>query len=120
MAGKHKVLIVEDEALIAMGLRLYITNLDALVCGVVSTGKQAVQIAADENPDLVLMDIHLPGGMDGIQAAAAILRNRKTHIAFVTGYMTKEIIERTAALDPLAFLEKPVEMGELKKLLERL
>lgn len=78
MEKPMKVLIVEDEQLIAMCLKLDIEDIGVMVLPTVSNGKASIEIANKENPDLILMDINLPGGMDGIEAAEQILLQRKS------------------------------------------
>ena len=73
-----------------------------------ATGEDAVRAAAEERPDLVLMDIRLAGEMDGIEAARQIAAASPAKIAFMTGYSDERIVQRARALNPAAYLVKPV------------
>ena len=91
-----KVLIVEDERLTAKSLMYDINDLDAEALGPVARGEDAVVVALREHPDLILMDIRLAGGLDGIEAAEKILIEKKIPIVFMTGYATDYVKERVA------------------------
>jgi two-component system, response regulator PdtaR len=119
MANNIKIMIVEDEALTAMVMQFTLRDLGYLVCKPVATGEEAVQTAVSENPDMVLMDIHLAGSMDGIDAAGEILHRRAVPIIFITGYSDREVRERADRLHPFAYLQKPLEMSELASHLDR-
>ncbi len=112
-----RVLIVEDEILTAMSLRLDIEDLGAETLEPVTKGEDAVEIALQENPDLILMDIRLAGVMDGIEAAEKILKIKKISILFMTGYAIEDIKERTKIFDHLGFLAKPVDINKIKKIM---
>lgn len=120
MAYNIKILIVEDEALTAMVMQFTLRDLGYIVCKPVTTGEEAVQAAITENPDVVLMDIHLAGPMDGIDAAGEILRRREVPIIFITGYGDREVRDRADRLHPFAYFQKPLEMNELASHLDRL
>ena len=73
MADKFKVLIVEDEFLTAKSLKMDLEKLGLNVLDPIAKGEDSVPVAIQENPDLILMDIRLAGGLDGIEAAEEIL-----------------------------------------------
>jgi len=120
MEKPMKVLIVEDEQLIAMCLKLDIEDIGVMVLPTVSNGKDSIEIANKENPDLILMDINLPGGMDGIEAAEQILLQKKVPVAFMTGFATDMIKRRAQKLNPVAYLNKPVDIDRVKQIIETL
>ncbi len=120
MSNKIKVLIAEDEAITAMCLRIDLESLDIDTLSPVATGHDAIRVAKKEKPDLVLMDIRLNEEMDGIEAAAQILKQHKTSIIFMTGFTTDTIKERALKLHPLDFLEKPLDMNRVKQIIEKL
>ncbi len=106
--GKLTILIVEDEILVGLMLKTQLNQAGYLVCGVVASGEEAIELAQKENPDVVLMDIRLRGAMDGIEAAGRISAFSSARIIFTTGYQDPELKERAMKLNPAAFLRKPV------------
>ena len=86
MDNKTKILIVEDEIIVAMSMRRSLQSGGYDVCGLSVTGEEALQDTAAHRPDVVLMDIHLPGGMDGIEAAQTIRERFATPIIFMSGH----------------------------------
>lgn len=118
MKESVKVLIVEDERLTAKSLKLDLEDLGADVLEPVAKGEDSVLIALRENPDLILMDIRLAGGLDGIEAAEEIVKKKRIPIAFMTGYATDTIRERALRVRPVEFLEKPVDMDHIRRIIE--
>ena len=112
------VLIVEDEALLAMALRIELENEGIPVCGNASTKNKAVELVDAEHPDVVLMDIRLAGAADGITAAREIKQRADTEIIFMTGYNDNELRNKAEELKPLGFLTKPVDRKTLIDLLK--
>jgi len=109
-----KILIVEDEMLAAIGLRDIFEELGYDVCTLAASGKQAIDIAEREHPDVVLMDIKLPGGMNGIEAAQQIHSRFGIPFAYITGYEDPEIKERANATDPIGFFLKPLNCQKIQ------
>ncbi|MBP7737626.1 MAG: response regulator [Spirochaetes bacterium] len=118
MAQSIRVLIVEDEIFIAMSLEMELKQERYGVCRRVATGEEAVAIAQEESPDVILMDIRLAGAIDGIEAAKRIRAFSDIPIIFMTGYQSKAIEERAKALHPLGFFVKPVQVNKLKPLID--
>jgi CheY-like chemotaxis protein len=112
-----RILIVEDEVIIAMGIQMELEMAGYEVCQIVATGEQAVACVASHHPDLVLMDNRLAGKMDGIEAARIILARHPLPIIFMTGYTAQEIMERAQELNPLGILTKPVRVFQLERLI---
>jgi len=108
------ILIVEDEVFIAMHLRMELRKSGYEVSGPVVTGEEAITRAAEEQPDIVLMDIRLAGKIDGIEAAREIRAHDDIPIIFMTGYENNEVRERAQQLNPLAYFIKPVSINDLK------
>jgi CheY-like chemotaxis protein len=119
MHSAPTVLIVDDEAVMAMLLERKLKSRGFTVCGAVSTKEEAVDIATRENPDFILMDIRLIGTFDGIEAASEISSKMKCHIIFMTGYSNGEVRRRAMELKPLAYLVKPFDMAELLQILKQ-
>lgn len=105
----RRVLIVEDELLVAWHLESLSREQNLEVCGLVPDGDGAIEQAADLNADLILMDLRLAGRMDGLEAAQRIRAQRNTPIIFITAHddaATRERIER--ALPGAPILAKPI------------
>lgn len=113
-----KILIVEDEALVALYLSMELELAGYIVTGFVANGEDAVEKAITDKPDLILMDISLAGDMDGIDAAARIYEFRKIPVLFMTGYSRRDFADRVEKLNPLGFLNKPVEVESVKRYIE--
>ena len=113
------ILLVEDETLIAVGLSLQLEGAGYRVCGQIATGEGAIQAAAETEPDLIIMDVNLAGGVDGIEAAKRILQHRPTLIIFITGYLDAEIDARVKKLAPAGLLRKPLRFQDLHALIEK-
>ncbi|WP_028453894.1 two-component system response regulator [Chitinilyticum litopenaei] len=113
-----RVLIVEDERIIAMDLKLQLQALGYTVCAVVPSGQQAIDTAASTMPDLVLMDIHLEGAMDGVEAARTIHQQLKIPIIFLSAYAEDATLQRAEEALPYGYLVKPVSPRELHATLQ--
>jgi CheY-like chemotaxis protein len=110
-----RVLIVEDELLVAWQLESLARELNLEVCALVPDGDGAIEHATDLDVDLVLMDIRLAGRMDGIEAARRIRENRDTPIIFITAHgdaATRAHIERLLPGTPV--LAKPITAQHLR------
>ena len=112
MAKPH-ILIAEDDVLLAQDIQNRLESLNYEVCARTAFGQEAVTLARALNPDLVLMDIQLPGQMDGIQAADQI-RTFQVPVVFVTGYWDSAILDRAKQSQPYGYLRKPFETIDLK------
>jgi PAS domain S-box-containing protein len=110
---RYRILIAEDEAIVAKDLRRQIEHLGHEVVGCVVTGEDAVKEATAERPDLVLMDIGLHGRVDGIEAAEEIKKNLDLPIVFCTANSDPATLERAKITDPFGYLLKPFEQREL-------
>lgn len=102
-----RILVVEDESVIAFDLELQLTSLGYQVVGVVASGEQAIARAGDACPDIVLMDIHLEGEMDGIEAARQIRDQYRIPVVFLTAYAEEGTLKRAEATLPYGYLVKP-------------
>lgn len=110
-----RVLIVEDELLVAWHLESLIREQSLEVCGLVPDGDGAVEQAADLDVDLVLMDVRLAGRMDGIEAARRIRQTRNTPIIFITAHgdqETRAYIDKMVPGAPV--LAKPISAHRLR------
>jgi len=98
---KAKVLIVEDETIIAMGIENKLQSLGYEVISIVNNGTDAIKKAGEDKPDLILMDIRVKGEMDGIEAAEVIRNKFGIPVIFSTAYLDQERIERAKIMMPI-------------------
>ena len=87
-----KILVVEDEQILAMDVRAQLCELSYDVVGIASTGKEALRLAKECRPDLVLMDIQLRGSIDGIATAGEMRRQWQTPVVFMTAFAGEETL----------------------------
>jgi len=118
MNSSTRILIVEDNAVLLLNLQAMLGEMGYLVAGRASTGVEAVAAALAEKPDAVLMDIHLSGAMDGIQAAQAIRQKLDIPIIYLTAYTDDGLLEQAKLSGGYGFLQKPVRERELRASLE--
>lgn len=116
--GRKRILIVEDQQLIAADLENTLTNLGYEIVGNVPSGEEAIQTAFSMKPDLVLMDIQLQGEMDGIQAARVISGRLDVPIAYLTAYADDETLTRAKITTPFGYVLKPYDERELRAAVE--
>lgn len=109
-----KILVVEDEALLAEDIAENLEEMNFTVAGFASTGKEAIRKSKSLKPDLILMDIRLRGTMDGIEAATEIRKQNQCAIVFQTAYAEDPTLERATSAEPYGYLVKPVGKRELK------
>ncbi len=108
-----KVLLVEDERIVALDLKMSLEDMGYVVTGMGASEEEAVRMATEHQPDMVLMDINLGAGGDGINAAQRIMTDLDIPVVYLTAYDTQETIDRANAVAPYGYLLKPVEMGDL-------
>ena len=113
MDRPKKVLIVEDETMTAMALASRLRDLGCAVIDLTATGEEAVRKAKAERPDIVFMDVNLPGDMDGIETAEIIAKSVPASIVFISGYSSKAAHDRAVACSPAAFLVKPFDFSAI-------
>ncbi|MEO5932516.1 MAG: EAL domain-containing protein [Duganella sp.] len=111
---KAKILVVEDEAVVALDLKAQICDMGYDVCAIVDNGRDAIDCANAERPDLVLMDIVIKGSLDGIEAADQISRSLHIPVVFLTAYSDDATVERAAHAAPYGYLNKPFQSRELR------
>ena len=113
-----KLLVVEDEVVIAMRLQQRLTSLGFDVVGVAYSGEEAVETARDLKPDLILMDIMIPGSLDGIEAAKIIKVELDIPVIFLTAFSEDKVIERAREAQPYGYILKPFQDREIKATVE--
>lgn len=120
MMGKymHKIMVVEDEAVIAIRLQERLTAMGYHVVGISYSGEEAMKQARRLRPDLVLMDIMIPGEMDGIAVAKWVKAELDIPVIFLTAFSEDKIIERAKQAKPYGYIVKPFQDRELKASVE--
>ena len=108
-----KVLIVEDESLVAMEIESTLKKEGHYVCAVVDSGEEAVNEARKCRPDVVLMDIYLSGSVDGIEACRRIKALGDIPVVFLTAYSDKKTVDEAIECKPDGYLVKPFRRSEL-------
>ena len=108
-----RIVIVEDERIIAEDLKRSLETRGYRIAAIVSSGEMAIEKAAEEKPDAVLMDIALAGEMDGIEAAQRIRELFDIPVVYLTAYMDEERLTRAQRTGPFFSCIKPFEEGEL-------
>jgi len=108
-----RILVVEDERIVAREIELSLGELGYDVVGRAASGAEAVAKAGALMPDLVLMDVRMPGGMDGIEAAEAIQRDQPIPIVFLSAFSDADTLRRATETNPFGYLVKPFRPAEL-------
>jgi CheY-like chemotaxis protein len=115
---KARVMVVEDEALVAAAIEACLKNLGHQVAASAASGEEAVRKAIALDPDLVLMDIRLKGEMDGIEAASRITAALHIPIVYLTAHSDDETLVRARATEPYGFILKPFDEKVLKAVIQ--
>jgi PAS domain S-box-containing protein len=115
---KARILIVEDESIIARDIEESLTSLGFEVVSLEVSGEKAVERASREKPDLVLMDIVLQGPLDGIEAATEIRSRLGIPVIYLTAYTDSKVMERAKVTEPFGYLIKPFDNRELSFAIE--
>jgi len=110
---KKKIMVVEDERIVAKDLARQLTDLGYDVVATAYSGEEAVDKLQETHPDLVLMDIVLAGKMDGIQAAEKITALSGTPVVYLTSYADDKTFGRAKLTGPFGYILKPVEKKQL-------
>jgi CheY-like chemotaxis protein len=107
------ILVVEDESIVALEIKSRLEKNGYTVCAVAHDGETAVEQAQRAHPNLVLMDIRLKGGMDGIQAASLIRKKRDIPVVYLTAYTDPETMDRIKTMQPFGYVVKPFDTRSL-------
>jgi len=114
---RGRILLVDDEALIRMGLRVMLEDLGYEIAGEAADGHEAVTKAAALAPDVVIMDIKMPG-MDGLEATRRIMAAQPVPIIVLTAYNQESLVAEAADAGVLAYLMKPVREADIGPAIE--
>ncbi len=116
--AQEKILIVDDEVVVAEDISRQLRSLGYTVVGVVSSGHDAMRLAGEFRPDVILMDVKLKGPIDGIDAARTIHAQYGIPVMYLTAFSDEETLERARQTLPLAYLIKPFVRSDLRAALE--
>ncbi|HWH69035.1 MAG TPA: response regulator [Candidatus Sulfotelmatobacter sp.] len=116
--SQETILVVEDETITALDIQQGLQRKGYRVPAIACSGLEAIELARQSRPDLVLMDIRLKGAMDGIEAAERIRQERNTPVVFLTAYADCATLERAKRAEPFAYLLKPFEEAVLATTIE--
>lgn len=111
--AEKRILVVEDESVIAGEIKRTLGDLGYTVVEVVSSGEEAIEKTSQHNPDLVLMDIVLKGEMDGVQAAEKIRLQHNIPVVYLTAYTDENTMQRAKISEPYGYVVKPFDDREL-------
>ncbi|HVP95392.1 MAG TPA: response regulator [Methanoregulaceae archaeon] len=114
MTGNEKILIVEDDSIIAVTIEGRLKEFGYKVVGRAATGADAIKKALDLEPDLVLMDIHLKGPVDGIETAETIYGIHNIPVVYLTAFSDEATLERAQKTSPFGYIVKPFTDSTLK------
>ena len=113
-----RIMIVEDEGIVAEDIRISLQSLGHTVTGTVSSGEEAVERAGRDKPDLVLMDIMLGGVMNGVAAAAEIRSRYGIPVVYLTAYADEALLHKAKITKHFGYILKPYKDRELHSILE--
>ncbi|EPR39845.1 response regulator receiver protein [Desulfovibrio sp. X2] len=120
VAASPVVLIVEDESVTAMFVKLMLQRLGAHAVATAASGEEALEMAESLKPTLAVLDICLGEGIDGIETARRLKESHAVEVVFLSAYSDAEIRSRAMAVGPLAYLLKPLDVDRLQDVLQTL
>lgn len=113
-----KVLLVEDEEIIAHVHQMFVERCGCEVIGVAGDSETAFHLAVQRKPDVIMMDVRLEGDTDGIETIQAIQRVFPIPVIYISGNSDERTLARAALTEMIAFLVKPITSEELDKVLK--
>lgn len=113
MNDRPRIMIVEDEQIIAMHISTVLSVFDYDVVEMVPTGEEALMLLKEKKPDLVFMDIMLGGDLDGIETAQRVKENFDIPVVYLTAHSNPEILQRAKITEPYGYVVKPFTDREL-------
>jgi DNA-binding NarL/FixJ family response regulator len=116
--SKKRIMVVEDEGITAMRIKNSLQQMGYNVTSTAYSGEEAVIKAAEDRPDLVMMDIVLAGKMDGIEAAGQIRSLSNIPIVYLTAHSDEKVLKRIKDTEPFGYINKPFDEGELRAVVE--
>ena len=118
MENLVKILIVEDDMLVAAKISMQLVTLGYEVTGIVPRGDEAIWHVEEYRPDIVLLDINLKGKYDGIETAHELHKNDDIPIIYIVANSDKAIIDRAKEVKPYGFIKKPIKPADLQHAIE--
>lgn len=115
---EKKILIVEDEAIVAEDLKAMLTKMGYTVVGTAATGQEALNLVEAHKPNMVLMDIRIKGNMDGIETAENIVVQYDIPVTYLTAYADDKTLDRAKTTLPYGYILKPFEERDLRAAIE--
>lgn len=115
---KARILIVEDELIVAEDLRTTLGSLGYDVVGIAGSGERAIELAEEKEPEIILMDIMLSGSLDGIATAGRIQTKHAIPVIYVTAYADEALITRAKMTEPFGYIVKPFNEREIQSNIE--
>lgn len=116
--GDSKILIVEEEIIVAEDIKQQLENKGYDITGIVNNGRAAIEKVKETKPDLILMDITLQGELDGIETAQQIRNVYNIPHIYLTVYTEDKIMEKAKKTQPSDFIKKPFDKTELENAIE--
>ena len=115
---RARLLVVEDESLVVEDLQERLTDLGYEVCGTADNGLDALRLAEEKRPDLVLLDIRIRGGIDGIEVAGHLRSTSRAPVVFLTAHADEGTLSRAGLTEPFGYVLKPFNERELRAAIE--
>lgn len=116
--SQPSILIVEDEQITAMEVQSMLEDLNYDPVGIVDTGQKALETIEEEDVDLIIMDIRLPGSIDGIEATRKINDRYSIPVLYFSAHSDEQTLEDARSTEPAGFLIKPITEEDLKSSVE--
>ena len=113
-----KILVVEDEMIIGAKISMYLSTLGYEVTGVLPRGEEVLSHVKQDTPDIILLDVHLKGKMDGIETAASIEQYFQIPVIYITANADNDTFNRARKTRPAAFISKPFKKLDLQRAIE--
>ncbi|HEY0796705.1 MAG TPA: response regulator [Acidisarcina sp.] len=113
LSADTRILVVEDERIVGLHLRQQLIKLGYKVIAVVSSGEDALKIVKERKPDVVLMDIHIDGDIDGIETAGRLPPEAGIPVIYLTAFAGESTLQRARATKPYGYMMKPFSEREL-------
>ena len=118
MEKTPKILIVEDESIVAKDIEKMLQKVGYEIVAIVNSGEDAIERASEARPDLVMMDINLKGAMDGVQAAERIHAQLDIPIIYLTAYSDEKTLKRAKITSPFGYVLKPFDLSYLEQVVQ--
>lgn len=110
----ERILVVDDDRTTANVMKIYLENFGFIVSDIACSGAESIEKAKKTKPDLVLMDIKLGNGLDGIDSGEVIMQKLNIPVVYVTAHNDENILERAQMTHPYGFINKPLREIDLK------